>query len=96
VGDLDAVVAGAARHAKVVGHELWLRLAELEDGGLIVEVSDPLRAFPKMDPGREGERGRGLLVVTQLAAELDWFLRSEVGKTVRARLAAPRPRTTRT
>jgi hypothetical protein len=49
-----------------------------------------------MDPGLEGERGRGLLVVTQLAAELDWFLRSEVGKTVRARLAAPRPRTTRT
>lgn len=35
-------------------------------------------------------RGGGLIVVRQLAASLDWFLREGVGKTVRARLNAPK------
>ncbi|WP_245766722.1 ATP-binding protein [Streptomyces colonosanans] len=86
------LVANAVVHGRAPGHELWLRLAELEGGGLIVDVSDPVRAFP--EPGRVGiggERGRGLLVVTQLAEELDWFLRAEVGKTVRARLGVAGP-----
>ncbi|MCX4908672.1 ATP-binding protein [Streptomyces sp. NBC_00878] len=94
-GDIDdavlvvsELVANAVRHARVIGHELWLRLVELEDGGLVVEVSDPLRVFPEPESAPEGERGRGLLVVAQLAEELDWFLREEVGKTVRARFAA--------
>ncbi|MFK0139319.1 ATP-binding protein [Streptomyces murinus] len=81
------LVANAAVHAKVPGHQLWLRLRELENNELIVEVSDPVPAFPV--PGRQGpggERGRGLRVVTALAEELDWFLRAELGKTVRARL----------
>ncbi|WP_209445516.1 hypothetical protein [Streptomyces roseochromogenus] len=57
-----------------------------------MDASGPVRAFP--EPGREhagGERGRGLLVVAQLAEELDWFLRAEVGKTVRVRLGASGP-----
>ncbi|MGW1160614.1 ATP-binding protein [Streptomyces sp. NPDC002519] len=86
------LVANAVLHGRVPGHELWLRLAESEAGGLLVDVSDPVRAFP--EPGREhagGERGRGLLVVAHLTEELDWFLRAEVGKTVRARLGAPDP-----
>jgi hypothetical protein len=67
-------------------HELWLRLAELAGGGLVVEVSDPVRVFPEFRACADGqEGGRGLRVVAQLAAELDWFLRAEVGKTVRAR-----------
>ncbi|WP_405879764.1 ATP-binding protein [Streptomyces sp. NBC_01136] len=97
-GDIDdavlvvsELVANAVRHGRVIGHELWLRLAESEGGGLVVEVSDPVRAFPEVrEAGGEGEGGRGLLVVRGLAHELDWFLRADVGKTVRARLSAPR------
>ncbi|GAB2954701.1 hypothetical protein GCM10023080_011980 [Streptomyces pseudoechinosporeus] len=85
-----------AARSRPSGSRLWLRLAELEDGGLIVEVSDPVRVFPRTDVAPDGEGGRGLLVVTQLADDLRWFLRPEVGKTVRARLAVPEPRTSGT
>ncbi|MFC9126631.1 ATP-binding protein [Streptomyces sp. NPDC057099] len=78
----------AVLHGRVVGHELWLRQAVLEDGRLSIEVSDPVRAFPEVREWAGGETGRGLLVVSRIAEELDWFLREEVGKTVRARLAA--------
>ncbi|MGW0826387.1 ATP-binding protein [Streptomyces sp. NPDC002845] len=95
-GDIDdavlvtsELVANAVRHAKVTGHELWLRLAELEDGGLLIDVSDPLRVFPEVAAEPGAEDGRGLLVVSGIAAELDWFLRADVGKTVRARLTRP-------
>ncbi|NUQ97025.1 MAG: ATP-binding protein [Streptomyces sp.] len=88
------LVANAVLHGRLPGHELWLRLTELEDGGLRIEVSDPVLVFPRTGEGRpDGEGGRGLLVVARLAVELDWYLRPDVGKTVRARLAAPRPRT---
>lgn len=97
-GDVDdavlvtsELVANAVRHGRVPGHELWLRIAELEDGGLRVDVSDPVRAFPEVNNAPDGEGGRGLLVVSCLAAELDWFLRPDVGKTVRARLSGPAP-----
>jgi hypothetical protein len=44
----------------------------LEGGGLTVEVSDPVWAFPKVGMGADGqEGGRGFLVVAQLAAALD-------------------------
>ncbi|WP_329217410.1 ATP-binding protein [Streptomyces sp. NBC_01485] len=96
-GDIDEavlvtseLVANAVRHGRVPGHELWLRIHELEENRtLSIEVSDPLRAFPEIPEIREdttGENGRGLLVVSSIATELDWFLRAEVGKTVRARL----------
>ncbi|MGW0879302.1 ATP-binding protein [Streptomyces sp. NPDC002671] len=81
------LVANAVVHGKLPGHELWLGMTVLEDGGLVVDVSDPVRVFPTVGRAKEGEGGRGLLVVAQLAAELEWFLRPEVGKTVRARLA---------
>lgn len=94
-GDLDdavlvvsELVANAARHGKVTGHHLWLRLALAEDDELIVDVSDPSREFPGFEGGTTtpGEGGRGLLVVRQLAHELEWFLRDGQGKTVRAKL----------
>ncbi|MFE9993949.1 hypothetical protein [Streptomyces avermitilis] len=50
-------------------------------------MPDPLRVFPEADVEPDGEGGRGLLVVRHLTAELDWFLRADVGKTVRARFA---------
>ncbi|GAA5706591.1 hypothetical protein AQJ43_24290 [Streptomyces avermitilis] len=96
-GDIDdavlvasELVANAVRHARVVGRELWVRIAELEGDGLLVEVADPVRAFPEVAAEPDGEGGRGLLVVRHLTAELDWFLRADVGKTVRARFA-PHP-----
>lgn len=98
-GDIDdavlvvsELVANAARHGKVAGHHLWLRLAVAEDGGLIVDVSDPNPAFPGFGSRAAaagaslGEDGRGLLVVRELAHEVGWFLRPEQGKTVRARI----------
>ncbi|MFJ3302379.1 ATP-binding protein [Streptomyces sp. NPDC086549] len=85
------LVTNAVLYGRLPGHELWLRLAELEGGGLVVEVSDPVRVFPEVGKERaDGQGGRGLLVVAQLAEELDWFLRAEVGKTVQARLASSR------
>ncbi|QIB43480.1 MULTISPECIES: ATP-binding protein [Streptomyces] len=100
-GDIDdallvvsELVANAARHGKVAGHHLWLRLALAEDGGLIVDVSDPVPEFPGFGTGvwagvAPGEGGRGLLVVRQLSRHVGWFPRHERGKTVRARLAGP-------
>lgn len=81
------LVANAVRHGRLPGHELWLRVAvQEEDSGLTIDVSDPVLAFPVMrqDPG--GESGRGLLVVSGVAESLAWFLRGDIGKTVRARL----------
>ncbi len=95
-GDVDdavlvvsELVANAVLHGKLPGQELWLRVAELECGGLNVDVSDPSRALPVLKGNPGGEGGRGLLLVSRLADELDWFLRADVGKTVRARLAVP-------
>lgn len=95
-GDIDDVVlvtselvGNAVRHGRLPGYEVWLRIVELEGGVLTVDVSDPVRAFPEIRKASEGESGRGLLVVSHLVAELDWFLRADVGKTVRARFVSP-------
>ncbi|MBD0837694.1 ATP-binding protein [Streptomyces sp. TRM68416] len=99
-GDIDdavlvtsELVSNAVRHGRLPGHELWLRITVLDGGMLNIDVSDPLRRFPVIGEGRleaEGEGGRGLLLVGRLAVELDWFLRADVGKTVRARMAPTR------
>ncbi|MFK4068837.1 ATP-binding protein [Streptomyces sp. NPDC029674] len=98
-GDIDDAVlvvsellANAVRHGRLPGHHVWLRLAVEEGAGLVVDVSDPVPMFPGFDGGfgaavDEGEGGRGLLVVRQLTVEFEWFPRTGVGKTVRARLA---------
>ncbi|WP_433547082.1 ATP-binding protein [Streptomyces sp. CA-294286] len=105
-GDVDdavlvvsELVTNAVRHARVPGRVGWLRLAVLEGGDLLVDVSDPVAGFRRggggMDvpAGPEGEGGRGLHLVRRLG-ELTWFLRGgaaqEEGKTVRVRLA-PEP-----
>lgn len=82
------LVANAVVHGRIPGHELRVRIVELDDWLLSIEVSDPVLAFPDVRPRDLGERGRGLIVVRQLADSLDWFLRESVGKTVRARLNA--------
>ncbi|MGW0733733.1 ATP-binding protein [Streptomyces sp. NPDC002851] len=106
-GDIDdavlvvsELVTNAVRHGCLPGHELRLRLTRSEvegDGGLTVDVSDPVRDFPGFPaarirpPGLVPERGRGLLLVAGLAEELTWFVRDGVGKTVRARLGTNSP-----
>ncbi|MFJ2739515.1 ATP-binding protein [Streptomyces sp. NPDC087440] len=91
-GDVDdavlvvsELVTNAVRHARVPGRVAWLRLALLEDGALLVDVSDPVEGFRPSGDGCDG--GRGLQLVRSLG-ELSWFLRSDPdrGKTVRARL----------
>ncbi|MFE0099833.1 ATP-binding protein [Streptomyces sp. NPDC059009] len=84
------LVTNAIRHGHIAGHLLELRLALLEDRGLLVDVSDPVAEFPRSDvliaAEREDEQGRGLFLVCALGAEVSWFLRQEGGKTVRAHL----------
>lgn len=87
---VSELVANAVVHGRIPGHELRLRIVELDDGALSVEVSDPVLAFPEVRPRTLSERGRGLIVVQQLTDSLDWFLRAGVGKTVRARLNSPK------
>ena len=100
-GDVDTavlvvseLVTNAVRHACVPGRVAWLRLALLEGGDLLVDVSDPVAGFRRGDgmdlPPTDGdEGGRGLHLLRQLG-ELTWFLRGgavpEDGKTVRVRL----------
>ncbi|WP_427922464.1 ATP-binding protein [Streptomyces sp. cg40] len=83
------LVANAVRHGRLPGHEVWLRVAVDEDekSALTIDVSDPVLEFPVVNQTPSGESGRGLLVVSGVSASLDWFLRGDIGKTVRARLA---------
>jgi len=82
------LVANAVRHGKVPGHEVWLRVAVGEENAaLTIDVSDSTPAFPVVTQAPGAENGRGLLVVAALSASLDWFLRGDIGKTVRVQLA---------
>lgn len=64
---------------------LLVRAAVTEPGDLLLDVTDLNPSFPGFAAARKGERGRGLLRVTQLGARLTWFLHHEgPGKTVRA------------
>ncbi|MCX5200203.1 ATP-binding protein [Streptomyces sp. NBC_00237] len=91
-GDIDdavlvvsELVTNAVRHGCESGRVGWLRLAVLEDGALLVDVSDPVAGFVRAVDDDEG--GRGLQLVRRLG-DLSWFLRagSDRGKTVRVRL----------
>jgi hypothetical protein len=77
------------RHGRLPGHEVWLRVAvdEEENSALTIDVSDPVLEFPVVSQAPGGEGGRGLLVVFGVSESLDRFPRSDIGKTVRARLA---------
>ncbi|MEW2165070.1 ATP-binding protein [Streptomyces sp. NPDC007084] len=89
------IVTNAVQHGRVQGRLLLLRLAVLEDGALLIDVSDPAGSFPEFgvarEPGSEDERGRGLALVTLLGGRLSWFLREHIGKTVRVHLPPRAP-----
>ncbi|MFE4721915.1 ATP-binding protein [Streptomyces sp. NPDC056728] len=65
------LVTNAYRHANTAGPELRVRLADLTDGALLLEVSDPLPGFMPRIPNPE--RGRVLPLLDQLAKHLDCY-----------------------
>ncbi|MCX5557428.1 ATP-binding protein [Streptomyces sp. NBC_00038] len=84
------LVANGVRHGRCPRHELWLRLAQFGDGSLLIEVSDPVSAFPNFTETAPRdlteEHGRGLSLVRALTTELTWSPRRHIGRTVRARM----------
>lgn len=90
---VSELVTNAIQYGRRVGRRVWVRLAVREDGSLVIDVSDPQATLPPRvldplpsPPGPEEERGRGLFLARGLGAELSWFPREFVGKTVRATL----------
>lgn len=85
---VSELLTNTVNHGRVTGRSMRLRLALLENGGLLVEVTDPVPTFPhfraESDASAENERGRGLLLVRAIGAEVSWFSRQRGGKTVRA------------
>ncbi|CAL9552426.1 hypothetical protein SUDANB58_04475 [Streptomyces sp. enrichment culture] len=103
-GPHDAIVlitaelaANAVRHGHVPGRDFRLRLHAAPDGGTVrVEVTDtraerrPRRPAVPEDAAGAEETGRGLLLVSRLAARWDWHPRPDgPGKTVWAEYALP-------
>ncbi|QIY93062.1 ATP-binding protein [Streptomyces sp. S1D4-11] len=67
--------------------EMTVRLAVAEDGVLLVDVEDPRPEFPDSKAAIAGEKGRGLMYVSLLGAEVTWYMSESAStKTVRARL----------
>ena len=92
-GDVDdaalivsELVTNAVTHAQGADRLLTLRLAVLESGELVIDVSDPVPEFPGYgEPvalGAIGESGRGLHLVLALCRHMEWFPCDD-GKTVR-------------
>ncbi|MFI7340154.1 ATP-binding protein [Streptomyces sp. NPDC050085] len=96
---ISELVTNAINYGRVVDALVAVRLAYLGSGGLLVDVSDAVGAFPDFANLVRGdmlqEGGRGLWLARRLGAELCWFLRDGGGKTVRAHLPgiAPEPGT---
>ncbi|MBA4866939.1 ATP-binding protein [Streptomyces sp. PSKA54] len=87
---VSELTTNAVSHGRVADLPMRLRLALLEDECLVIDVSDPVPAFPRFDEvikaGPEDERGRGLHLMRQFGGEVTWFLQESGGKTVRALL----------
>ncbi|WP_067071366.1 ATP-binding protein [Carbonactinospora thermoautotrophica] len=79
---VSELVTNLVRHAQAPG---WLRVAYV-DGVLRIEVFDPGSHTPQpQDADLDDEAGRGLAIVTELAAEFGWEPR-DGGKVVYAEL----------
>ncbi|MFD7603395.1 ATP-binding protein [Streptomyces mirabilis] len=67
--------------------KMTVRLAVAEDNVLLVDVEDPRPEFPDSKAAIEGEKGRGLMYVRLLRAQVTWSLSEDARtKTVQARL----------
>ncbi|MCX9193447.1 hypothetical protein C3Y87_19010 [Carbonactinospora thermoautotrophica] len=79
---VSELVTNLVRHAQAPG---WLRVAYV-DSVLRIEVFDPSPYAPQEQaPAWDDEAGRGLAIVTELAAEFGWEPR-DGGKVVYAEL----------
>jgi len=91
------LTANAVRHGHVPGRDFHLHVHAPADGRTVrVEVTDtraerlPRRPTPVPDTAGTEETGRGLLLVSHLAARWDWHPRPDgPGKTVWAQYALP-------
>ncbi|MFF2128689.1 ATP-binding protein [Streptomyces olivochromogenes] len=67
--------------------KMTVRLAVAENNVLLVDVEDPRPEFPDSKAAIEGEKGRGLMYVRLLSAQVTWYLSEDARtKTVQARL----------
>jgi hypothetical protein len=94
--DLPSRESSAARHGWVPGRDFHLRIPlDVRTRVIRIEVADAsgrqLRFGSRTVAGREGESGRGLLLVTVLAARWGAAPREPVGKTVWAEFEADSP-----
>jgi anti-sigma regulatory factor (Ser/Thr protein kinase) len=89
------LTGNAVRHGHIPGRDFHLRVHAPADGCTVrVEVTDtraerlPRCPTPVSDTAGTEETGRGLLLVSRLAARWDWHPRPDgQGKTVRAQYA---------
>ncbi|MER5950240.1 ATP-binding protein [Streptomyces sp. NPDC001904] len=91
----NELTTNALNHGRVVNGLMVVRMALLGDGTLLIDVSDPLAAFPgfsveRAPVGDDEERGRGLLLIQCLGGTPSWWLRAGGGKTVRVALRSTR------
>lgn len=88
---VSELASNAVSHGMKPGCAFTVRMAVLEDNALVIDVSDPIGAFPcfgePAEPEQDEERGRGLLLVQRLGADLSWALDGNGGKVVRAHMA---------
>ncbi|MER6616294.1 hypothetical protein [Streptomyces xantholiticus] len=70
---------------------IGLRLAITETGELLIDVSDPLPAFPDFAAAADGSRGRGLGQVARLGCRLSWFLTADSDRKVVRASMSPGP-----
>jgi len=90
------LAANAVTHGRVAGRDFEMRLA-LTAEMLRIDVTDtrserrPPEPGQGAAPGPLAESGRGLMLVEALAERWSVLDRPQIGKTVRAELAVPRP-----
>ncbi|WP_371801541.1 ATP-binding protein (plasmid) [Streptomyces sp. NBC_01732] len=86
---MEILVHNAVVHAdpgpSSIGRQITLHYAMTDKHDLLIDVYDPLPAFPDFEGAVDGEKGRGLWTVRQMGGELSWAL-CDGGKVVRAML----------
>ncbi|MCX4426069.1 ATP-binding protein [Streptomyces mirabilis] len=83
----NAVIHARPDNEAEADGEMTVRLAVAEDNVLLVDVEDPRPEFPDSKAAIDGEKGRGLMYVRLLGAQVTWSLSEDARtKTVQARM----------